>query len=118
MATSYNHDAHFGAQTYPQYTPQLGQAQFGSYSPGGSVPSYGGGPNPGYNLFQSNQYLFSAFTGWPQQPVYNVNHVYYNPMQQQQQPTSSLEDYNGLFSLLDGALKLAGAFLGPDSSTY
>jgi hypothetical protein len=126
MATSYNHDAHFRSQTYPQYTPQLAQAQFGSYSPGGSVPSYGGGPNPGHNPFQSNQYPSSAFPGMPQQPVYNITHVYNNPMPQQQQPqqqqqqqehqqqpTSSLAKYNGMFTLLGGALKLAGAVLGP-----
>jgi hypothetical protein len=34
--------------------------------------------------------------------------------QQQQGQTSSLEDYNGMFKLLGGALKLAGAVLGPD----
>jgi hypothetical protein len=123
MATSYNHDAHFRSQTYPQYTPQLGQAQFGSYNSGGSVPSYGGGPNPGYKPFESNPYLSSAFTGMPQQPVYNITNVYNNPMPQQPQPqqqqqheqhsTSSLEKYNGMFKLLGGALKLAGAVLGP-----
>jgi len=113
MATSYNHDAPFRAQTYPQYAPQPPQAQFGSYSPG--FPSYGGGHNP---AFQSNPYLSSAFTGMPQQPVYNITHVYNNltpqqpQQQQQQQPTSSLEKYNGLFSLLGGALKVAGAVLG------
>jgi hypothetical protein len=121
MATSYGHDAHFRSQTYPQYTPQLGQTQFGSYSPGGSVPSYGSGPNPGYTPFQSNPHLSSAFTGMPQQPVYNITNIYNNPMPQQQQqqqqqqhePTSSLEKYNGMFNLLGGVLKVAGAVLGP-----
>jgi len=121
MATSYNHDAHFRSQTYPQYTPHLAQAQFGSYSPGGSGPSYGGGPNPGHQPFQANPYLSSAFTGMPQQqPVYNVTQVYNSmpqqpqqPQQQQQQPTSSLSKYNGMFTLLGGALKLAGTVLGP-----
>jgi hypothetical protein len=125
MATSYNHDAHFRSQTYPQYAPQLAQAQFGSYSPGGSVPpSYGGGPNPGHTPFQSNPYLSSAFTGMPQQPVYNVTNIYNNPapqqpqqqeqhQQNQQHSTSSLSKYNGMFTLLGGALKLAGAVLGP-----
>jgi hypothetical protein len=57
----------------------------------------------------------------PQQPVYNITNVYNNPMpqqpqqqqQQQHQPTSSLEKYNGMFKLLGGALKVAGAVLGP-----
>jgi hypothetical protein len=127
MATSYNHDAPLRAQTHPQYTPQLGQAQFGSYSPGGPVPPYGGGPNPGFQPFQSNPSVSSAVTGMPQQPVYNVTNVYNNPMPQQpqqqqqpqeqqqhhQKPTSSLEKYHGTFELLGGALKLAGAVLGP-----
>jgi len=119
MATSYNHDAPFRAQTYPQYAPLLPQAQFGSYNPGGPVPPYGGGPNPGYQPFQSNPYVSPTFTGMPQQPVYNVTNVY-NPMPQQQQqqqehqkPTSGLAKYNGMFTLLGGALKLAGAVLGP-----
>ena len=117
MATSYNHGAPFRAQTYPQYAPQPPQAQFGPYSPG--FPSYGGGPNPEYKAFQSNPYLSSAFTGMPQQPVYNITHVYNNitpqqpQQQQQQQPTSSLAKYNGMFTLLGGALKVAGAVLGP-----
>jgi hypothetical protein len=93
-----------------------------SYSAGGSVPSYGSGPNPGYTPFQSNPYLSSAFTGMPQQPVYNITQVYNNLMpqqpqqqqQQQQQPTSSLEKYNGLSNLLeDVVLKIAGAVLVP-----
>ena len=124
MATSYNHDAHFRSQTYPQYTPQLAQAQSGSYSPGGSVPSYAGGLNPAHQPFQSNPHPSSAFTGMPQQPVYNVTHIYNTmpqqpqPQQQQQQqhqqqPTSSLAKYNGMFHLLGGALKVAGAVLGP-----
>ena len=128
MATSYSHDAHFRSQTYPQYTPQLGQAHFGSYSPGGSVPlyspggsvpSYGGAPNPGYKPFESNPYLSSAFTGMPQQPVYNITNIYNNPMSQQpqheheQHSTSSLEKYSGLFKLLGGVLKVAGPALVP-----
>jgi hypothetical protein len=84
-------------------------------------PSYGSGPNPGYTPFQSSPYLSSAFTGMPQQPVYNITHVYNNLMpqqpqqqqQQQQQPTSSLEKYNGLFNLLGDTLKIAGAVLVP-----
>ena len=120
MATSYNHGAPFRAQTFPQYAPQLPQAQVGSYSPGGSIPPYGGWPNPGYKPpFQPNPYPSPAFTGMPQQPVY-VTHIYNNPMpqqpqqqEQQQQPTSSLAKYNGMFTLLGGALKVAGAVLGP-----
>ena len=121
MATSYNHDAHFRSQTYPQYAPQPSQAQFGSYSPGGPISTYGGGPNPGYTPFHSNPYPSPAFTGMPQQPVYNVTHIYNNPVpqqpqqqeQHQQHSTSSLSKYNGMFTLLGGALKLAGAVLGP-----
>jgi hypothetical protein len=118
MTTSYNSGAPVRAHTYPQH------AQFGSFSP---VHSYGGGANPGYTPFASNPQLASAFTGVPQQPVYNVTHVMYNmpmpqqqqlqlqPQQQQQQQhgTSSLQKYNGMFTLLGGALKLAGAVLGP-----
>jgi hypothetical protein len=74
--------------------------------------------------FASNPYLASAFTGVPQQPVYNIPQVfnmpqvYYVPQQQQQQQQqdepSTLEKYNGLFTLLGGALKLAGAVLGSE----
>jgi len=119
MATSYNHGAH-RAQTYPQFASQLPQAQSaGSYSPSGPVPSYGGQPNPGYRAFQSNPYLSSTFTGTPQPPVYNVTQVYNPVPQQPQQPqtqsmASSLAKYNGMFTLLGGALKLAGAVLGPN----
>jgi hypothetical protein len=52
----------------------------------------------------------------PQQPVYNITHVYDSsiPQQQQQQLQqgfSSMQKYNGMFTLLVGALKLAGAVL-------
>ena len=117
MTTAYNSGAPLRAHTYPQ------QAQFGSFSP---VHSYGGVSNPGYTPFASNPHLASAFTGVPQQPIYNVTHVLYNiPMPQaqqlqlqpqpqlQQHETSSLQKYNGMFTLLGGALKLAGTVLGP-----
>ena len=116
MATSYSHDAPFRAQTYPQYAPQPPQAQFGQHSPGGLIPSYGGGPNPGYTPpFQSNPHVPSAVTGVPQQPVYNVTNVYNTVAQaaqqqlqpEQQQQQSTLEKYKPVFSLLGGALKLA-----------
>ncbi len=121
MATSYNHGTPFRSQTYPQYPSQPPQAQSGSFNPGGHVPQYGGSPNPGHKPLQSNPYLSSAFTGMPQQqqPVYNITHVYNNPTPQQpqqqepQKPTSTLQKYNGMFTLLGGALKLAGAVLGP-----
>ena len=55
----------------------------------------------------------------PQQPVY-VTQVY-NPMpqqpQQQQSTVSTLAKYNGLFTLLGGALKVAGAVLEPALQT-
>lgn len=44
----------------------------------------------------------------PQKPVVNVIQINNNP-----KLTSSLEKYNGTFTLLGGALKLAGAVLGP-----
>jgi hypothetical protein len=97
------------APGYPQH------GQYGSFSP---VSFHGGGINHGYIPFASNPYLASAFTGVPQQPVYNIIHVYNNPMPQQQQQqeqqheSSSLQKYNGMFTLLGGALKLAGAVLG------
>jgi hypothetical protein len=50
-------------------------------------------------------------------PVYNITHVYNNPVpqpqQQHQQQSSTLQNYNGMFTLLGGALKLAGTVLGP-----
>jgi hypothetical protein len=120
MATSYNHGAPFRSQTYPQYSPQPPQEQFGSFNPGGHIPQYGGSPDPGYKPFQSNPYLYSAFTGMPQQLVYNITHIHNDTMPQQPQlplpekkPTSTLQKYNGLFTLLGGALKLAGTVLGP-----
>jgi len=124
MATSYshNHGAPFRAQTHPQYAPQQPLAQIGSYNPGAPArPPYSGGPNPGYKPFQSNPYVSSGSTGMPQQPVYSVTNIYNNPMprqpqqqqQEQHQPTSSLAKYNGMFTLLGGALKLAGTVLGP-----
>ena len=90
MATSYNHGAH-RTQTYPQYAPQLPQAQFGSFTPGGLVPAS------------------------PQKLVYNVTNVYNAVSQQAQQhsTTSGLEKYNGMFHLLGNTLKLAGTVLGP-----
>lgn len=55
-----------------------------------------------------------------QQPVYNVTHIYntvpqqpQQPQQEQQHSTSGLAKYNGMFHLLGGALKVAGAVLGP-----
>jgi len=52
--------------------------------------------------------------------VYNVTHVYntvpqqpQQSQQQQQQSTSGLAKYHGMFTLLGGALKVAGAVLGP-----
>ena len=110
MTTAYSSGAPVRAHTYPQ------QAQFGSFSP---VHSYGGVSNPGHTPFASNPQLASAFIGVPQQPMYNVTHVLYNipmpqPQQQQQRhETSSLQKYNGMFTLLGGALKLAGTVLGP-----
>jgi hypothetical protein len=91
-------------------------AQFGSFNP---AASYGGGANPGPIPFASNPYSSSTFTGMPQQPVYNITNVYNVPQQQQQQQQqqhepSTLQKYNGMFTLLGGALKLAGAVLGPE----
>ena len=133
MTTAYNHETPFRSQTFPQYTPQPPQGQTGSFSPGGLIPSYGGGLNPGYKPpFQSNPYPPPAYPGMPampqqpmmpqlpampQQPVYNVTNVYNTvseQLQQQGQPSpSGLAKYNGMFTLLGGALKLAGTVLGP-----
>ena len=112
VTTAYNSGAPVRAHTYPQH------AQFGLLNP---VHSYGVVANPGYTPFASNPQLAWAFT---QQPVYNITHVLYStpvpqPEQQQQQQqhgSSSLQKYNGMFTLLDGALKLAGAALGPKDS--
>jgi len=65
--------------------------------------------------FVANGFLASAFTGIPQQqtPVYNITNVYTHPMPHtQQQHTSTLQELNGMFTFLDGALKLAGTILG------
>ena len=113
MATSYNHGAP-RAQTYPQPAPQLPQAQFGAYNPG-PVPSYGGQSNPRFNPNPTFSF------GMPQQAMHHVANLYNHvpqQQQQQQQPqqqsgVSGLAKYNGLFSLLGGALKLAGTVLGP-----
>jgi len=87
-------------------------AQFGLFDP---ATSYGGGANPGPTPFASNPYISPTFTGMPQQPVYNTYNInVYNvqqPQQQQQEP-STLEKYDGLITLLGGALTLAGAVLG------
>jgi hypothetical protein len=115
MTTSYNTGVPARAQTYPQYS------QFGSFTP---TTSYGGGVSPGPTPFTSNPYFASALPGVPQQPVpqqpvYNITNVYNVPQQQQQQQQhepSTLQKYNGMFTLLGGALKLAGAVLGPDLS--
>jgi hypothetical protein len=93
--------------------PQRHQGQFGSFNPASPY----GRPNPVYTPFVGNPYLASVFTGMPPQPapVYNITHVYNSPMPQpqQQQKPSTLHDYNGVFTLLNGALKLAGTVLGP-----
>jgi hypothetical protein len=94
-------------------SPQQHRGQFGSFNPTGPY----GLPNPRYTPFVGNPYLASAFTGMPSRPapVYNITHVYNSPMPQpqQQQKPSTLQDYDGLFKLLGGALKLAGTALGP-----
>ena len=115
MATSYNPGMPPRAHTFPQYAPHHAQpAQFGSFNP---ATLYGGGANPGPTPFVPNPYLTSAFTGMPQQPVYNITNVYNMQQQQQEQHhQSSLQKYNGMFTLLGGALKLAGAVLGPELS--
>ena len=69
---------------------------------------------PGYIPFVANAFLASVFTSMPQQqtPVYNITNMYTHPMPHtEQQRTSTLQDLNGLFTFLDGALKLAGTIL-------
>lgn len=133
MTTSYNTGVPARAQTYPQY------AQFGSFTPttsysGGTSPGSppfmsnpyfaptptDGGASPGPTPFVSNPYFSPTPTGVPQQPVhqqpvYNITNVYNVPEQQQQQQQqhepSTLQKYNGMFTLLNGALKIAGAVL-------
>lgn len=102
MSTSYHSAAS------PLHPSQ--RAQFGSFNP---VGQYGRANPPYHTPFVANPYLASAFTGMPHQqaPVYNVTHVYNNPTPQEHK--SSLQDYNGMFKLLGGALKLAGTVLGP-----
>lgn len=92
----------------PYYPPQ--RAQFGSFNP---VGQYSLANPPRYTPFVANPYLSSVFTGMPyrQAPVYNITYVYSNSAPQGHK--SSLQDYNGMFKLLGGALKLAGAVLGP-----
>ena len=96
MTTSYNSGALSHSQSYTQH------AQSGSISP---VNSYDGSA--------SDPYIALAFTGVPQQPVYNITNVYNSPMpqQQQQHENSILKKYNGTFTVVGGALKLAGAVL-------
>jgi hypothetical protein len=105
MATSYNLGMPSRAHTYPQYAHTT---QFGSVNP---VTSYRGGAGP--TPFASIPYISPTFTGMPQQPVYNITNVYVPQQQQQQQQDepSALQNYNGMFTLLDGALKIAGAVL-------
>ena len=104
MTTSYNVGAPSHSQGYQQH------GQLGSVSP---LDSYNGGISPGYTPFTPDPYLAPAFTGVPQQPVYNITNVYNNPLPQpqQQHETSALKKYNGTFTLLGGAIKLAGAVL-------
>jgi len=106
MSTSYN------SAPSPHY-PHRGE--FGSFNP---VGQHGLGYPPGYIPFVANPYLASAFTGmpYPQAPVYNITHVHNNPTPQKRK--SSLEDYNGMFELLGGALKLAGTVLGMGSGGF
>jgi hypothetical protein len=78
--------------------------QIGSSDP---ATSYGGGANPEPTPFASNPRLAPAFTRVPQQPVINI-HLVNNVVQPR---PSTLEKYDGLFTLLGGALKLAGAVL-------
>jgi hypothetical protein len=132
ISTSYNRVP----STSPlHHSPQQHRGQFGSFNPtspyglpnAGYTPFVGnpflasaftGMPRPAYTPFVGNPYLASAFTGMLPRPapVYNITHVYNSPVpqpHQQQQKSSTLQDYNGLFKLLGGALKLAGTVLGP-----
>jgi len=93
--------------------------QLGLFNPFvGGPPLYNPYPLPppvnpyyGFTPFASNPYLAAVFAPPPPQPqVLNITHVY-NQMQQPEKK-STLQNYNGLFSLLGGALKVAGAVLG------
>jgi hypothetical protein len=107
MCTSYSRSP---SPSLSDGTPQQ-QSQVGMFSPRG--PYHPATP-PGYIPFVANGFLASAFTGMPQQqqPVYNITNVYHPMPHTQQQHTSTLQEYNGMFSFLDGALKLAGTILG------
>jgi len=102
MSTSYN-----SAPSVSHYSAPP-QGQFGSFA----SPNPYGLAIPAYIPFVANPFLAAAFTGMPlqQAPVYHVTNVYNNLMPQAQK-TSTLQDYNGMFSFLGGALKLAGAVL-------
>jgi len=92
--------------------------QMGSFNPyGGALSQYNPyvpqvNPYYGFTPFASNPYLAMAFAPQqPQQPqVVNITNVY-NQMQAPEKK-STLQNYNGMFTLLGGALKLAGAVLG------
>ncbi|KAI9454361.1 hypothetical protein F5148DRAFT_1151740 [Russula earlei] len=100
-------------------SPSSLPTHYGSFN---GVPRYGGidagnnnfAPSPCLPCtpFASNPYLASAFAPPPPQSVYNINYVYNNPAPQSSRK-SSLQNYNGVFTFLGGALKLAGAVLGP-----
>jgi hypothetical protein len=109
MATAFNR----APSPLPFHRPQQRhQGQFGSFNPASPY----GWHSPVYTPFVGDPYLASVFTGMPPQPapVYNITHVYNSPMPQpqQQQKPSTLHDYNGMFTLLNGALKSAGTVLG------
>ena len=80
------------------------KTQIGSSDP---ATSYGGGANAELIPFASNPRLAPAFTSVPQQPAINIHLV--NNVKEPR--PSTLEKYDGLFTLLGGALKLAGAVL-------
>ena len=107
MSTSYHSAAS------PLHPSQ--RAQFGSFNP---VGQYGRANPPYHTPFVANPYLASAFTGMPPQqaPVYNTTHIDNNLTPQEHR--SRLEDYNGMFELLGGALKLAGAVLVMGSGDF
>jgi len=106
MATSYN------SAPPPYYPPQRAD---GSFNP---VGQYGRANPPYHTPFVANPYPASAFTGMPHQqaPVCNITHIYNNPTPKEHK--SRLEDYNGMFELLGGALKLAVAVLGMQSGGF
>lgn len=110
MSTSYN-----SAPSASHYAAPP-QGQFGSFASGN--PYGPATPAPAYIPFVANPYLAAAFTGMPlqQAPVYHVTNVYNNQMPQTQKK-STLQNYNGMFSLLGGTLKLAGAVLALGSGT-